>query len=267
MQASTKHTRKTRQTRREPLTPIAPIPGNNADWLVDAGSTILSRSVWKQMGGGKKQLTPVGAQQNLVDAQGSPLKLAGVGAVDLQLGTRMFEVDVLIVETLTEDLILGRDFLKQHKCSVELGEQNLLQLTEAGITVALGCSTRQQKKASVATVTRQPSKRRKEAPRETEEAFHPGTGESRLAVVAERHIPLRPRKPAAQERIKRSAKKYTTGKRDLVLSQQHEYRVNVGDTGGSLRFRHDGRRLRRGKQKNNWRKMESKYRPPDVHGD
>ena len=55
------------------------------------------------MGGGKKQLTPVGAQQNLVDAQGSPLKLAGVGAVDLQLGTRMFQVDVLIVQTLTED--------------------------------------------------------------------------------------------------------------------------------------------------------------------
>ena len=130
MSWATKSARKTRQTRREPLTTIAPVPGNNADWLVDvevngvpanclvetgAGSTILSRSVWKQMGGGKKQLTPVGAQQNLVDAQGSPLKLAGEGAVDLQLGTRMFQVDVLIVETLTEDLILGRDFLKQHK--------------------------------------------------------------------------------------------------------------------------------------------------------
>ena len=65
------------------------VNGVPANCLVDtgAGSTILSRSVWKQMGGGKKQLTPVGAQQNLVDAQGSPLKLAGVGAVDLQLGT------------------------------------------------------------------------------------------------------------------------------------------------------------------------------------
>ena len=124
---------------------------------------------------------------------------------------------MLIVETLTEDLILGRDFLKQHKCSVELGEQNLLRLTEAGITVALGCSTRQQKKASVAAVTCQPSKGRKETHQETEEAFHPGTGESRLAVVADRHIPLRPRKPAAQERIKRSARKYTTGKRDLCV--------------------------------------------------
>ena len=73
---------------------------------------------------------------------------------------------MLIVETLTEDLILGRDFLKQHKYSVELGEQNLLRLTEAGITVALGCSTRLQKKASVAAVTCQPSKGRKETHRD-----------------------------------------------------------------------------------------------------
>ena len=74
--------------------------------------------------------------RNLVDAQGSPLKSTGLGEVKLQFGMQLFQATMIVVETLTVDLILGRDFLRQHKCSVELGEQNLLRLNEAGVNVA-----------------------------------------------------------------------------------------------------------------------------------
>ena len=43
---------------------------------------------------------------------------AGQGKVELQLGMQVFQVCVMVVETLTEGLILGRDFLKKHNCSV-----------------------------------------------------------------------------------------------------------------------------------------------------
>ena len=61
---------------------------SNADWLVEvqvnvvpanclvdtgAGSTILSRRLWEQIGKGNKLLRLKG-ERNLVDAQGSPLK-------------------------------------------------------------------------------------------------------------------------------------------------------------------------------------------------
>ena len=70
----------------------------------------------------------------------------------LRLGMQLFQARVIVVETLTLDLILGRDFLRQHKCSVELGEQNLLRLNEAGMTVALGFSKKQpEPSAAVAT--------------------------------------------------------------------------------------------------------------------
>ena len=53
---------------------------------------------------------------------------AGQRKVELQLGMQVFQVCVIVVETLTEGLILGRDFLKKHNCSVKsyVGEQNLL---------------------------------------------------------------------------------------------------------------------------------------------
>ena len=55
-------------------------------------------------------------------------------------------------ETLTTDLIIGRDFLKQHRCSVELGERDQRRLTQVGIALPLGCKGCQQM-ASVAVVT------------------------------------------------------------------------------------------------------------------
>ena len=60
--------------------------GVPANCLVDtgAGSTILSRSLWQQIGVGN-ELRQVKGDRNLVGAQGSPLKSTGLGEVKLQL--------------------------------------------------------------------------------------------------------------------------------------------------------------------------------------
>ena len=48
-----------------------------------------------------------------------------------------FPTRVLVAETITTDLILGRDFLKKHNCSVELGERNLLHFNQQGVKMSL----------------------------------------------------------------------------------------------------------------------------------
>ena len=114
--------------------------------LVDTGavSTILSKSLWDKLEGGRKQLIPANLQHNLVGAQGTPLIVLGAGKVELQLGGQVYPADVIVAETLTTDLILGRDFFKQHQCSVELGKKDLLHLTKAGVTLSLGSDTTQE---------------------------------------------------------------------------------------------------------------------------
>ena len=101
------------------------VNGVPASRLVDTGavSTTLLRKVWDTLNTERKRLLPLNLTCNLVDDQGAPLKLDGSAEVEL---CRRFPVSVLIVESLTIDLILGGDFLKQHKCSVELGENYLV---------------------------------------------------------------------------------------------------------------------------------------------
>ena len=48
-----------------------------------------------------------------------------------------FPTRVLVAETITTDLILGRDFLKKHNCSVELGERNMLHFNQQGVKMSL----------------------------------------------------------------------------------------------------------------------------------
>ena len=99
---ATKHTTKTGNTTR--VKTSAPTSTSSADWLVEvrvngvpskclvdtgASSTILSRSVWEQIGPGNKQLFPVKGERKLVIAQGYPLRLAGKGRVKLQLGIQV----------------------------------------------------------------------------------------------------------------------------------------------------------------------------------
>lgn len=115
------------------------VNGACASCLVDTGAvaTILSKGIWDNLCSDQKQLNPVNLGYNLVGPQGTPLSLLGVGSVELRLGPHAYPADVIVAEALTADLILGRDFLKKHKCTVELGERDHLRL-ETGLTLPLG---------------------------------------------------------------------------------------------------------------------------------
>ena len=130
------------------------VDGVPAGCLVDTGAvmTILSKRIWKKLSPEKRKLDPLEFQCNLVDAQGTPLKLDGRAQVKLQLGSQQFPAHVLVAEGLSVDLILGRDFLKKHQCSIELGEKDHLCLNRAGVTLPVGISDESRQRTSVAVI-------------------------------------------------------------------------------------------------------------------
>ena len=50
------------------------------------------------------------------------------------------------------DLVLGRDFLKKHQCSVELGERNFLCVNQSGLIIPLGTGNESYQEASIAVI-------------------------------------------------------------------------------------------------------------------
>ena len=70
----------------------------------------------------------------------------------LQLGSQQFPVNILVAEGLSVDLILGRDFLKKHQCSVELGERDFLRVNQSGLLIPLGTGNESHQEASVAVI-------------------------------------------------------------------------------------------------------------------
>ena len=112
--------------------------GVPANCLVDTGAvaTILSKEIWDRMEGEQKPLVERSPSSNLVGVQGTPLELVGSGDVNLSLRQHTYPTRVLVAKSLTTDLIFGRDFLMQHKCTVELGEKSLLRLTKEGVALS-----------------------------------------------------------------------------------------------------------------------------------
>ena len=80
------------------------------------------------------------------------MKFNGQADVKLQLGSQQFPVNVLVAEGLSVDLILGRDFLKKHQCSVELGERDFLRMNQSGLIIPLGTANESHQEASIAVI-------------------------------------------------------------------------------------------------------------------
>ena len=84
--------------------------------------------------------------------QGTLLKSNGQADVKLQLGSQQSPVNVLVVEGLSVDLVLGRDFLKKHQCSVQLGERDFLRVNQSGLLIPLGTGNESHQEASIAVI-------------------------------------------------------------------------------------------------------------------
>ena len=108
--------------------------------LVDTGAaaTVLAKEVWDKAKTSEAQLASPEQKTRLVGVQGSPLQLCGAAEVCLELGGETFPTKVIVANSLTTDVILGRDFLKAQQCTIELGEtRDVLHFKERGIAVAI----------------------------------------------------------------------------------------------------------------------------------
>ena len=112
------------------------VPGN---LLVDTGAaaTLLAKTVWdKAKTSGAQLETP--AKMKLIGVQGIPLQLHGRAQVSIKLGDEVFVTRVIVADCLTTDVILGRDFLREHQCTIEMGgKKDVLHFKVRGMAIAL----------------------------------------------------------------------------------------------------------------------------------
>ena len=116
------------------------VGGLRAKFLVDTGAAVslLSKEVWDKVTARNSGIRlEDGGQQRLVGVQRSPLKIFGVAKIPITLSHEDFEVKVQVAEAITTEAILGRDFLRQNGCSIDLSK-NLIRFQERGITLSLG---------------------------------------------------------------------------------------------------------------------------------
>lgn len=101
------------------------VNGVPASILVDTGAatSVLNKGLWDKSKGSRSGLKGT-AGRKLVGVQGEPLELYGSACVEIQLANEEFPIEVMVAETPTADLILGRDFLRNQGCTIEMGEAN-----------------------------------------------------------------------------------------------------------------------------------------------
>ena len=120
------------------VTNIAPVPtggyrvvgainGEKVSLLLDTGAavTLLRKDTWDRVTTNCSQkLTPWPAP-GLVGADGSPLETQGSAHVTLELSGNLLPLDVVVVSSLTSEGILGLDFLRMQKASINLEKAEL----------------------------------------------------------------------------------------------------------------------------------------------
>ena len=103
--------------------------------------SLISESLWERIKETGEQLSQTRFSHRLVGVQGAPLQLCGSTKVQLEISElqKVFPVEVLVVKVITNDVILGRDFLQGNQCEVRLDcKCNQLHFVAEKITVNLG---------------------------------------------------------------------------------------------------------------------------------
>ena len=106
-------------------------------FLVDTGAavTLISTSTFTRCHLSLPKMEQW-TQQRLISVTGSPLNVKGQATIQLQIKGHQFCVPMVVVDGLTEEAILGVDFLKKHHCIIDF-ENQCLRFSEIGLTVPL----------------------------------------------------------------------------------------------------------------------------------
>jgi len=105
----------------------------SASCLVDTGAAVslMSTELWEKLEKNGTRPLLNRPDHELVGVQGAPLKLLGASKVEVTFHglERKFLTDVQVAESITTEVILGRDFLQRNSCAVEMGASNQLRFT------------------------------------------------------------------------------------------------------------------------------------------
>ena len=101
------------------------IAGTQATFIPDTGAavTLLHKDVWDAA---QPHLPlcelKLWTGDGLIGAGGTPLQTVGCTNMDLAIAGGKFPSEVIVVDSLMTEGILGVDFLKKHRCNVDLKE-------------------------------------------------------------------------------------------------------------------------------------------------
>lgn len=76
------------------------------------------------------------ASRSLLVVQGSPLEICGTSRVRITLSEEEFDTEVVVAEAIITQVILGRDFLRENSCTIDVGK-NLISFAGRGIALSM----------------------------------------------------------------------------------------------------------------------------------
>ena len=120
------------------------IAGMKASFLLDTGATVtlLSEEYWNKIQRAASTTVKQWKGPGLVGANGSPLAVQGCAVVQLEVGSSLFQQEVVVSSCLSVDGILGMDFLTANQCTIDVGEGKL-HIASRGTVVHLHTAVRQ----------------------------------------------------------------------------------------------------------------------------
>ena len=129
------------------------IEGIPARFLVDTGATmsVLNKNIWTRLNQQTKYPLTEVTGKKLVGIEGTPLKVLGAAHFHVVFEQQQFNVYFLVADSLTTEAILGRDFLKDNQCVIDIGK-NLIKFETVGMTLKLMCSPGDSQIAHVSVV-------------------------------------------------------------------------------------------------------------------
>ena len=130
------------------------IEGIPAKFLVDTGAStlVLAKTIWDRLNQGNNDwpITAVPSKK-LVSVEGSPLKVIGAVHLSIVLEQQQFNVNFFVADSLTTEAILGRDFLRDNHCIIDVGK-SLIKFETAGVILNLMGSSHNSQVAYVSVV-------------------------------------------------------------------------------------------------------------------
>ena len=110
--------------------------GHPFSFLIDTGAAVslIHLNTWKRCASSDILLQP--SPRQLVSVTGAPLQVLGTARVALHIQNTPLECDLLVVDGLTTDGILGLDFLRRHQCVIDF-QLKTLNFTGTPISIPL----------------------------------------------------------------------------------------------------------------------------------